>query len=78
LPKPILLESFQPELDESAKDAKCWKTNGMVSDMCHRIVGPTSFDTNLNAEMYLNMLPRHDHAILAKRGWRISDIFSAR
>jgi hypothetical protein len=50
----------------------------MVWDMCHRIVGPTSFDTNLNAEMYLNMFPRHDHAMPAKRGWRISDIFLAR
>jgi hypothetical protein len=31
--KPTLLERFQAALDESAKDASCWKTGGVVRDM---------------------------------------------
>jgi hypothetical protein len=28
----------------------------MVWDMCHKIIETVFFDTNLNAEMYMNML----------------------
>jgi hypothetical protein len=42
--------------DESVRDARCWKTDGVVQDMGEKTVGSVFFDTNVNAEIYLNML----------------------
>jgi hypothetical protein len=38
------------------KGVRCWKTDGVVRIWENKIVRPVYFDTNLDAEMYLNVL----------------------
>ena len=43
----------------------------------NKIVGPVFIDTNLNADIYLNMFTRQHHAVPLKWGRRIPTLFPA-
>lgn len=47
----MLLVRFQSALDESIKDAKCWRNVMVRRDIwANEILGPVFFVTNLNAD----------------------------
>jgi hypothetical protein len=50
----------------------------VVREWGSKSFGPLYFHPNLNPEMYLNMFARHDQAVPAKQGWRISGVFPAK